>query len=147
MENKKIKKRSSKAFTMVEFLVALTLLTLIGIALLNAVVYFLKLKIKHSLTISSVKVVKEISADPNRVDSCLDVDACQYFNGSTTSLNFDESLCDPTTNPCAVCLNIGNKRVLYGFNATKLRDNIYKITVCWNLYKNATKEFIVPIGD
>ena len=140
----------NRAFSLVEFLVALVILTLVGIALFNSIVYFIHRNLIDTLDFHMPDAAKNLVIYSDKLNHCGGGDACQAFDGSncTSSIYCKKNCTAPDT--CIVChTNPDNgKKLYYSFNAYLVENTTnsktYRVTLCWK-YGEQNNTLTVPI--
>ena len=125
---------TKRAFTLVEFLVALVILTLTGIALFNTVVFFIHQQVKKTIIVHTSDAVEQLKVYSEKLNNCNNIGACASFSGDCySSISCNEDYCYDS-NKCVICYtNPDNgKKIFYSFNASKIDNNTYLVTLCWN---------------
>jgi prepilin-type N-terminal cleavage/methylation domain-containing protein len=143
---------TKKAFSLMEFLVALLILTLISVALLNSIVFFLHKSLEKKVVYLTSKAVDNLYSYPKKVENCNShpADACAAFQNNTdckNSLSCNKSYCSDN-NKCVVCVPQEGKIFYYSFNASLVENSTkykaYKLNVCWKLgVKKGVKKKII----
>jgi prepilin-type N-terminal cleavage/methylation domain-containing protein len=140
---------TKKAFSLVEFLVSLVILTIISVALLNSIVFFMHKSLERKVVYLTSKAIDELHSLKDKVKNCTSADACDAFNDPDceNSLNCNSSYCTDS-NKCVVCVPEGGKNFYYSFNASELENTddyeAYKINICWKFGgSKGTKEEII----
>jgi len=123
-----------KAFSLLEFLVALLILTLGLIALFNTLVFFLNQKLKSTIASRSADAALELVTYPQKLDNCIDKDPCDELLALCPSSVYcsDESVCEDP-NACVICYtNPDNgKKIFYGLGTSQISNGTYKVQLCW----------------
>ncbi len=141
---------SEKGFSLVEFLISLVILTLVGIALLNSIVFFLNKKLQTAIASHTADAAKNLVAYPEKLENCMGVEACDAFDDAAcqSSISCDENYCT-ASDKCVVCYTNpeNGKKFFYSFNSSLVESGtdyrIYKVKMCWKL--NREQEEINPI--
>jgi len=144
---------TKKAFSLVEFLVSLVILTFISVALLNSIVFFMHKSLEKKVVYLTSKAVDELRGLRKKVRYCSNqtIDACYAF---TSYPNCKNSLyCNNTSycrddNKCLVCVPQEGKTFYYSFNASLIKNGTdyeaYELNICWKLgNKEGTKKQII----
>lgn len=125
---------SRKAFSLLEFLVSVIILTLTLVALFNAVVFFLNLKIRNTVSSRAVDASQELLANPQKLENCIGKDSCEELLSSCTSSVYCSSpdVCT-NLNSCIVCYTNpeNGKKIYYGLSSFQLSNGTYKVELCW----------------
>jgi len=142
-----------KGFSLVEFLVSLVILTLVGIALFNSIVFFIHKKLITTLDSHIPDAAKNLITVPEKLKNCKNVQACDAFSDSscTSSISCAENYCT-NSSKCVICYtNPDNGRKLfYSFNASLINNgtdvDTYSVTICWKYGgQNNTKTLLISI--
>jgi len=127
----------NRAFSLVEFLVALVILTLVGIALFNSVVYFIHRKLIDTLDFHMPAAAQNLIIYSDKLNNCGSGDACQAFDDSNCPSSIYCKKNCTASDTCIVCYTYpdNGKKLYYSFNASLLESTssrkIYKVTLCW----------------
>ncbi len=146
-----------KGFSLIEVLVALIILTLIGLALVNTVVLFLQIRLINNLDNHMVDAARNLASVPAKVENCTALaDPCSVFAppDCPSSVSCNQTYC--SADKCVACyVNPRNgKTFFYGFNATLISNatatgttfDVYRVTLCRNYAgKTKTKTFVIHI--
>jgi prepilin-type N-terminal cleavage/methylation domain-containing protein len=153
-----------KAFSLIEVLVALIILTIVGVALVNTVVLFLQLRLINSMDNHMVDAASNLASMPQKVKNCTAIsDPCAIFNTTDckSSVSCNQTYCT-SNNTCVVCYTNpqNGKAFYYGFNASLISNSsttplgsnstnsfdVYQVTLCRS-YAGKTKEqtFIIHV--
>jgi competence protein ComGC len=123
-----------RAFSLMEFLVSLIILTIVLIALFNTVVFFLNQKVKSTIASRGADAALELITYPQKLDNCIDKDPCEELSSLCSSSVYcsDESVCEEP-NSCVVCYtNPDNgKKIFYGLGTSRISNGTYKVQLCW----------------
>ena len=125
---------TKKAFSLIEFLVALVILTLTGIALFNTVVFFIHQQVKKTIIVHAPDAAQQLKIYNEKLTHCNSIDACASFSGDCYSSIFcNENYCYDN-NKCIICYtNPDNgRKIFYSFNASEIANSTYRVTLCWN---------------
>ncbi|NPB05698.1 MAG: hypothetical protein GXO08_04905 [Aquificae bacterium] len=122
------------------------ILTLVAVALLNTIVFFMNQKLATAVASHAVDAAKTLVQMPKKLKKCSGVSACSAFNAScSSSIACDEKLCSDE-NACVVCYTNPStgKKFYYSFNATlvgKGKDYlVYEVRLCWKLNKEKVEK-------
>jgi len=138
---KNVNANTKKAFSLVEFLVGLIILTLVSVALLNSIVFFLHKSLEKKVIYLTSKAVDSLYSYPEKVKYCYNhpTDACASFQNDINcmnSLKCNENYCS-NNNKCIVCVPQEGKIFYYSFNASLVRNETtyeaYELNICWKL--------------
>jgi len=134
---------TKKAFSLVEFLVGLVILTLVSVALFNSIVFFMHKSLERKVVYLTSKASEELYSYPEKVRYCSNqtIDACYAF---TNYPNCKNSLyCGNNTDycqdnsKCVVCIPQEGKTFYYSFNASLVENGtnyeVYELNICWKL--------------
>jgi len=131
---------TKKAFSLVEFLVALIILSLISVALMNGVVFFTHKSIEQKVVYLTSKVPEILKTDRDKLNNCTDRDPCASFNNDClNSLNCQHP------DSCIVRIPENGKDYYFSISTFKIPDSdIYKVTTCAKIFgKTIKKEALV----
>ena len=121
---------------MVEFLVSLVILTLLGVALFNSVVFFIHRKLIDTLNTHIPDAAQNLIVYSGKLEKCTGGDACQAFDSNCPSSIYCKKDCT-SLDTCVICYtNPDNgKKIFYSFNASLLSNGtnvlLYKVNICW----------------
>jgi prepilin-type N-terminal cleavage/methylation domain-containing protein len=133
---------TKKAFSLIEFLVALAILTIISVALMNSIVFFTHKSIERKVVYLTSKVPEILKTEKNKLDNCSNRDACASFNNNClNSLNCEHP------DSCIVSVPENGKIYYYSINSTKIGDSdIYKVNICAKIFgKEIKKEVLISL--
>jgi len=139
----------NRGFSLVEFLVALVILTLVGIALFNSIVYFIHRNLIDTLDFHMPDAAQNLVIYSDKLNNCGGGDACQAFDSDCPSSIYCKKNCT-ASDTCIVCYtNPDNgKKLYYSFNASLIKNTTtsktYRVTLCWK-YGGQNNTLIVPI--
>jgi prepilin-type N-terminal cleavage/methylation domain-containing protein len=140
---------TKKGFSLVEFLIALIILTLSAIALFNLVVLFIHNKVKTTIVSHAPDAARNLVLYPEKVKNCNVADPCNGFSTCQSSIycGSNVDVCS-SNNTCITCYtNPDNgRKIYYSFNASNIGngDNTYKVILCWK-YAGITGNYTTVI--
>ena len=130
---------TKRGFSLLEFLVALIILTLTGIALLNTVVFFLHRKVLETVKVHTADAALNLVAHSGKLSNCLKsaghTDPCaELTSRCDSSVHCSTPNICSDNNTCVVCYtNPSNGRsIYYGFIADNATPTSYEVTLCWD---------------
>ncbi len=125
---------SRKAFSLLEFLVSLIILTLALVALFNAVVFFLNQKVRNTISSRGADAALELLSNPQKLENCIGTDPCSELLTSCASSVYCSSS-DVCSNPnsCIACYTNpeNGKKIYYGLSSSQISNGTYKVELCW----------------
>lgn len=138
-----------KGFSLLEFLVAMAIIAIIGIALFNGAIFLLNRENKSKIYLYTLDAVKNLRGYPSKVNNCVGkTDPCtELLSVCNNSLVCSTTSVCEDTNSCIVChIDPSNgKKIFYGFVADNLTANTYKVTICW-AYGSETGNFTTTLS-
>jgi len=126
---------NKKGFSLIEFLIALALISIVALALVNSVVFLLQQRVRESVKVHTTEAAQKLVYSPSKLENCVGKsDPCgELLSTCKNSVDCADSAVCEDTNTCVVCYtNPSNGRKLfYGFVADNITANTYKVTLCW----------------
>lgn len=124
-----------RGFSLLEFIVAMAIVAIVGIALFNSVAYLLSRENKTKIYLHLVDAAKTLRGYPSKINNCVGkTDPCaELLSACNNSLSCaNNSVCgDPNT--CIVCYSdpSNGEKLYYGFIANNLTTHTYELKLCW----------------
>lgn len=138
-----------RAFSLLEFLIAMTVIALVGIALFNGIAIMLAKKNRETVAIHTADAAQVLRGYPAKLNACLGKsNPCAELTAEcNSSLSCgDTSVCDDN-NTCVVCYTdpYNGRKLFYGFVSDNITTNTYKVTLCW-VYGSETGNFTATLS-
>ena len=138
-----------RGFSLLEFLIAMTVIALVGIALFNGIAAMLTKKNRETVAMHAADAAEVLRGYPAKLNACLGKsDPCaELLAACNSSLSCgDTSVCDDN-NTCVVCYTdpYNGRKLFYGFVSDNLTANTYKVTICW-AYGSETGNFTTTLS-